>query len=71
MYLCSSISSVAYLLRGIAWDKPDPYYHLFFERPRLKGGFKSDRVQATRNIAEALEQQGKMLLFSGAPSGWL
>ncbi|KAI5925574.1 hypothetical protein F4810DRAFT_56554 [Camillea tinctor] len=64
------VSSAAYLLRGIAWDKPDPYRHLFFERPQLKDGFQSERVQATRNIAEALEQQGKnCVIFWGSQSG--
>src|SRR4051794_27986786 len=47
-----AIASTACLLRGIAWDKPDPYAHIWYERPqkKLAGTLKNE----TRDIAEKL-----------------
>ncbi|KAK6080334.1 NADP/FAD dependent oxidoreductase [Seiridium cupressi] len=64
------IGSAAYLLRGIVWDKPDPYAHLWYERPQFKDGFQGNSSQATRNIAEKLEQSNRgLVIFWGSQSG--
>lgn len=65
-----TVGSVAYLLKGIAWDRPDPHYHKFFERPQLSDSSFSDRKKETRNIAQKLEETGKTLvIFWGSQSG--
>jgi NADPH-ferrihemoprotein reductase len=48
------VASVAYLLRGIVWDKPDPYHHVWFERMGANGGVSGPK--ATRDIAKKLEE---------------
>ena len=64
-----AILGAAYLLRGIAWDKPDPYYYKYFERPQqLEGG--SGQQQATRNIAQKLEESNSdCVILWGSQSG--
>lgn len=49
------VASAAYLLRGIAWDRPDPYHHVWFERMGSKNGTSSG-PKATRDIAKKLEE---------------
>jgi NADPH-ferrihemoprotein reductase len=49
------VASAAYLLRGIAWDKPDPYHHVWFERMGSKDGASSG-PKATRDIAKKLQE---------------
>jgi len=56
-----AIGSAGYLLRGIAWDKPDPYRHLYYERPQLKDGAGSNAQKETRNIAQKLEESVSLL----------
>ncbi|KAI0438347.1 hypothetical protein F4803DRAFT_569704 [Xylaria telfairii] len=64
------VVSVAYLFGGTPWNKPDPYYNIFFERPQFNDGFQSSRPTATRNIAEKLEQANqKVVIFWGSQSG--
>ncbi|RYP89462.1 hypothetical protein DL769_000013 [Monosporascus sp. CRB-8-3] len=47
----------AYLLRGYAWEKPDPHWHLWFERPQAAG-------------AEGSSGKGKdVIIFWGSQSG--
>jgi NADPH-ferrihemoprotein reductase len=48
--------TAGYLLRGTAWDKPDPYQHIWFERPQEKDGACRAAKAATRNIAQKLEE---------------
>ncbi|RGP71158.1 nadph-ferrihemo reductase [Fusarium sporotrichioides] len=63
------VASAAYLLRGIAWDRPDPYYHVWFERMGSKGGASSG-PKATRDIGKRLEETGKdVVIFWGSQSG--
>ncbi|GKU16306.1 unnamed protein product [Fusarium langsethiae] len=63
------VASAAYLLRGIAWDRPDPYHHVWFERIGSKGGASSG-PKATRDIAKRLEEIGKdVVIFWGSQSG--
>ncbi|KAF4437222.1 NADPH-ferrihemo reductase, partial [Fusarium albosuccineum] len=63
------VASAAYLLRGIAWDKPDPYDYIWYERMGSKDGVASG-PKATRNIAQKLEETGKdVVIFWGSQSG--
>ncbi|KAL2012346.1 hypothetical protein VTN00DRAFT_5064 [Thermoascus crustaceus] len=60
----------SYLSRGITWDKPDPYRHLWYERPQLKDGAIAKARRETRNIAQKLEESGKdIVIFWGSQSG--
>ncbi|KAJ5949043.1 hypothetical protein N7454_000627 [Penicillium verhagenii] len=64
--------SAGYLSRGTLWDKADPHYHLYFERPQLKNGSQSgmNASRETRNIARKLEEAGKnIVIFWGSQSG--
>lgn len=45
--------SICYAFRGVLWDKPDPHYHLWFEKPQGDGAFKEAN---TRDIGQKLEQ---------------
>ena len=60
-----------YLSKGLLWDKPDPFHHLWFERPQLKnGGQAGSANKETRNIAQKLEETGKnIVVFWGSQSG--
>lgn len=77
------VASAAYLLRGIVWDKPDPYHHVWFERMGTNG---VSGPKATRDIAKKLDEsvsffaqqfistylliQGKdVVIFWGSQSG--
>jgi hypothetical protein len=44
---------ICYALRGIVWEKPDPYHHLWFEKPQGDGAVKEAN---TRDIGAKLEQ---------------
>ena len=48
--------SIAYLLRGIVWDKQDSCHHVWFERPQASGEGAKQAKKRTRNIAEKLEE---------------
>ncbi|KAJ5810163.1 uncharacterized protein N7503_002381 [Penicillium pulvis] len=64
--------SAGYLSRGTLWDRPDPHYHLYFERPQLKNGGLAgiNANKETRNIAQKLEDTGKnIVIFWGSQSG--
>ncbi|KAJ5659443.1 hypothetical protein N7507_005894 [Penicillium longicatenatum] len=64
--------SAGYMSRGTFWDKPDPHYHLYFERPQLKNGGQAGvgSNKETRNIAQKLEETGKnIVVFWGSQSG--
>jgi NADPH-ferrihemoprotein reductase len=45
--------SICYGSRGIVWDKPDPYHHVWFEKPQADGDSKEAN---TRDIGLKLEQ---------------
>jgi NADPH-ferrihemoprotein reductase len=58
------------LLRGSTWDRPDPHYHVYFERPQQQDGLQGSQAQVTRNIAQKLEEAEKRLvIFWGSQSG--
>lgn len=48
--------TVGALSRGKLWDKPDPYHHLWFERPQEKDAAGRASAKETRNIAEKMEK---------------
>lgn len=49
-----AFGSTAYLLKGIAWNKPDPFEYMLYERPQEQ--LEGNRAQsATRNIFEKME----------------
>ncbi|KIX10228.1 uncharacterized protein Z518_01309 [Rhinocladiella mackenziei CBS 650.93] len=68
--ILAAIAGVIYLLRGTVWDKPDPYYYLYFERPQQQIGIGNSRRQSQRNIAKKLSETGKRaVVFWGSQSG--
>lgn len=54
--LCFLVAFLGYATRGKLWDKPDPYHHLWFERPQLKNDATHTITKATRNIAQKMEE---------------
>ena len=65
-----SISCATYLLQGIFWDRPDPYGHIYFERPQERNGKRAEAAGVTRNIAQRLEELEKnVVVFWGSQSG--
>ncbi|KAK5110314.1 hypothetical protein LTR85_001295 [Meristemomyces frigidus] len=65
-----ALGSAGFLLRGKAWDRPDPYHSLWFERPQEKDAASRSGVKETRDIAQKLEQANKQLvIFWGSQSG--
>jgi len=53
--LATIIVLFGYLTRDKTWDKPDPYHHLWFERPQLKDGDTRLASKQTRNIAQRMK----------------
>lgn len=49
------VASVAYMLNGVAWNKPDPYHHIWYQRMEARGGTGAG-AKTTRNIAQKLEE---------------
>jgi NADPH-ferrihemoprotein reductase len=65
-----ALAGVGYSLRGIAWDRPDPYRHIYYERPQPRKGTARAASQNTRNVAQQLEDSGKGgVIFWGSQSG--
>ncbi|KAK4936413.1 hypothetical protein LTR10_022687 [Elasticomyces elasticus] len=61
---------LAYATRGIFWDKPDPYYYKWFERPQAAVASLAAASRSTRNIAQKLAETGKQaVIFWGSQSG--
>lgn len=64
------LSSLGYLTRGRVWDKPDPNFHIYFERPQVQEGVTHGQATATRDIALKLEEGGyQCVIFWGSQSG--
>ncbi|KAJ4300948.1 hypothetical protein N0V90_003037 [Kalmusia sp. IMI 367209] len=64
------LSALGFITRGRVWDKPDPYYKVWFERPQLADGASSSKTAATRNVAQRLgEGDYQMVIFWGSQSG--
>jgi NADPH-ferrihemoprotein reductase len=45
-----------YLLKGKAWDRPDPYHHIWFEKPQIADAPATTRVRETRDISQKLKE---------------
>ncbi|OAP59763.1 NADPH-ferrihemoprotein reductase [Fonsecaea erecta] len=66
----AAVVVAGYLTRGTLWDKPDPYYHIYFERPQQQEGAANTQAQAQRNIAKKLSETDKRaVIFWGSQSG--
>lgn len=53
----AGLLSAAYVLRGYAWDRPDPYEYIWYEKPQQDAaGGSSAANKKSRNIAERLEE---------------
>nr|ABW86976.1 cytochrome P450 reductase 2 [Curvularia lunata] len=64
------LSAWGYFTRGRIWDKPDPHYKLYFERPQLLEDDSSIKKAATRNVAKRLQEENYPLaIFWGSQSG--
>jgi NADPH-ferrihemoprotein reductase len=64
------LSAFGYLTRGRVWDKADPHYGVWFERPQLEDGASSGRITATRDVAQKLiEGKYHCVIFWGSQSG--
>jgi NADPH-ferrihemoprotein reductase len=50
-----ALASAGYWTRGKLWDKPDPYHHLWFQRPQDSDAAARNAKKETRNIAQKLE----------------
>ena len=51
-----SLALGTYLLKGKAWDRPDPYHHVWFEKPQVADAAASGKPKETRDIAQKLEE---------------
>jgi NADPH-ferrihemoprotein reductase len=61
---------LGYLGRGLFWDKLDPHYHVYFEKPQSTTGFSEGHSNSTRDIAQRLEEAGyQCVIFWGSQSG--
>lgn len=64
------ITALTYLSWRVLWDKADPYYHIYFERPQQQAGVNTPGGQAQRNIAEKLSETRKTaVVLWGSQSG--
>ncbi|KAL5402929.1 hypothetical protein PMIN06_010185 [Paraphaeosphaeria minitans] len=64
------LSALGYITKGRLWDKPDPYYKVWFERPQLADGGSSNKGAVTRNIVQRLEEGDyQAVIFWGSQSG--
>ncbi|KXH38912.1 NADP/FAD dependent oxidoreductase [Colletotrichum simmondsii] len=65
----AGLLSAAYVLRGYAWDRPDPYNYIWYEKPQ-QGADGNAANKKSKNIAERLEELGKdVVVFWGSQSG--
>jgi len=65
-----ALAGVGYSLRGIAWDRPDPYRYIYYERPQERKGAARTASLNTRNVAQRLEDLSKEgVIFWGSQSG--
>ena len=51
-----SLAWGTYLLKGKAWDRPDPYHHVWFEKPQVSDAAASGGVKETRDISQKLQE---------------
>jgi NADPH-ferrihemoprotein reductase len=56
--------------RGRIWDKPDPYYHVYFESPQRSERDRKGNASTTRDISQRLREGGyQCVIFWGSQSG--
>jgi NADPH-ferrihemoprotein reductase len=56
--------------RGRFWNKPDPFYHVYFERPQVIQGDPDGSASATCDISQRLREGGhQCVIFWGSQSG--
>ena len=61
--------TLLWLLRGVVWDRPDPYLYKMYERPQEKTGTVKKDVE-TRDIRVKLDKIGAdIVIFWGSQSG--
>lgn len=61
---------ISYHSRGYLWDKPDPYYHVYFQRPQVAEGYSDGNANSTRDIAQRLAKgKHQCVIFWGSQSG--
>lgn len=61
--------TMLFLLRGVVWDRPDPFLHKMFERPQENMGSVKKNAE-TRDIREKLDAIGAdIVIFWGSQSG--
>ncbi|KAF2645792.1 cytochrome P450 reductase 2 [Massarina eburnea CBS 473.64] len=64
------LSTCGYLTRGHIWDRPDPNYGAYFERPQLVNSASSNKTIMTRNIYQRIEDGDyQVVIFWGSQSG--
>ena len=64
------LCSTSYLLKGIAWNRPDPHTSQLFQRPQLANGASIHKKKEDRNVARKLEEHNKdVAIFWGSQSG--
>ncbi|OAL49325.1 cytochrome P450 reductase 2 [Pyrenochaeta sp. DS3sAY3a] len=69
-FLLFLFTTLGYLTHGRIWDKSDPHYHVYFERPQLAQGASSGKTTATRDIAQRLrDEKHQCVIFWGSQSG--
>jgi NADPH-ferrihemoprotein reductase len=64
------LSALGCITKGRIWDKSDPNYNVYFERPQVLDGESHSKTAATRNIARKLEDEDyHCVIFWGSQSG--
>jgi NADPH-ferrihemoprotein reductase len=68
--LIFTLTTLGYVTRGRYWDRPDPHYHAYFEKPQVTDSRLRTTVVTTRNISQRLEAGGhQCVIFWGSQSG--
>ncbi|KAF2827762.1 cytochrome P450 reductase 2 [Ophiobolus disseminans] len=64
------LTSLGYVTKGRLWDKPDPHYYVYFEKPQAAKGSSNDKANSTRDISQWLKEGGHdCVIFWGSQSG--
>jgi NADPH-ferrihemoprotein reductase len=64
------LTSIGYFTRGTYWDKPDPYYHVYFKRPQVTEEISANSANSGRDIAQRLTDGAhQCVIFWGSQSG--
>ncbi|KAK2595610.1 hypothetical protein QQS21_006657 [Conoideocrella luteorostrata] len=68
--LLAGVALLSYLFPENTWDRPDPYRHIWFEKPQVGDNAISNNNQATRDISQMLDKLNKnAVIFWGSQSG--